>query len=113
MQQKPQPEASRKQMSFTSVKPPVGGGGGGFGYHHFPIDESKRRNLHREFEESIVVKTPPHVGVPVPIPSKGEVLLKLEATIINPIDWKTQKGMLRPLLPWKFPFIPATDIAER
>ncbi|KAL6576764.1 hypothetical protein OROMI_011040 [Orobanche minor] len=52
-----------------------------------------------------------HVEVPVPTPSKGEVLLKLEATSLNPVDWKTQKGMLRPLLPWKFPFIPATDVA--
>ncbi|GFQ00116.1 putative quinone-oxidoreductase homolog chloroplastic [Phtheirospermum japonicum] len=52
-----------------------------------------------------------HVEVPVPIPSKGEILLKLEATTINPIDWKIQKGMLRPLLPRKFPSIPATDVA--
>ncbi|KAG8371700.1 hypothetical protein BUALT_Bualt13G0115500 [Buddleja alternifolia] len=52
-----------------------------------------------------------HVEVPVPTPSKGEVLLKLEATTINPVDWKIQKGMLRPLLPRKFPFIPATDVA--
>ncbi|GER52116.1 oxidoreductase [Striga asiatica] len=52
-----------------------------------------------------------HVEVPVPTPSKGEVLLKLEATSLNPIDWKTQKGVLRPFLPRKFPFIPATDVA--
>ncbi|VFR02016.1 unnamed protein product [Cuscuta campestris] len=52
-----------------------------------------------------------HVEVPVPTPGKGEVLLKLEATSINPIDWKIQKGILRPLLPGKFPYIPATDVA--
>ncbi|KAL0460449.1 UNVERIFIED_CONTAM: Chloroplast envelope quinone oxidoreductase [Sesamum latifolium] len=52
-----------------------------------------------------------HVEVPVPTPSKGEVLLKLEATSINPVDWKIQKGLLRPLLPPKFPFIPTTDVA--
>ncbi|CAH9075393.1 unnamed protein product [Cuscuta epithymum] len=52
-----------------------------------------------------------HVEVAVPTPSKGEVLLKMDATSINPIDWKIQKGMLRPLLPGKFPYIPATDIA--
>lgn len=44
--------------------------------------------------------------VPVPSPKKGEVLLKLEAASINPIDWKIQKGMVRPFLPRKFPFIP-------
>ncbi|KAI7983785.1 hypothetical protein LOK49_LG15G00892 [Camellia lanceoleosa] len=52
-----------------------------------------------------------HVEVPVPAPKKGEVLLKLEATSLNPIDWKIQKGILRPFLPRKFPCIPATDIA--
>lgn len=45
--------------------------------------------------------------VPVPTPKKDEVLLKLEAASINPVDWKIQKGMLRPLLPTKFPFIPS------
>ncbi|XP_031101338.1 chloroplast envelope quinone oxidoreductase homolog [Ipomoea triloba] len=52
-----------------------------------------------------------HVEVPVPTPNKNEVLLKLEATSINPVDWKIQKGMIRPLLPGKFPYIPATDVA--
>ena len=48
------------------------------------------------------------MDVPVPSPNKGEVLLKLEAASINPIDWKIQKGMVRPFLPRKFPFIPGT-----
>lgn len=46
------------------------------------------------------------VEVPVPTPKNDEVLLKLEAASINPIDWKIQNGMLRPFLPRKFPFIP-------
>ncbi|KAG4191416.1 hypothetical protein ERO13_A07G091700v2 [Gossypium hirsutum] len=52
-----------------------------------------------------------HVEVPIPTPSKGEILLKLEATSLNPIDWKIQKGILRPVLPRKFPHIPASDVA--
>ncbi|XBI82376.1 hypothetical protein VPH35_091076 [Triticum aestivum] len=52
-----------------------------------------------------------HVEVPVPSPKKGEVLLKMEAASINPIDWKIQKGMLRPFLPGKFPFTPVGDLA--
>ncbi|XP_030532760.1 chloroplast envelope quinone oxidoreductase homolog [Rhodamnia argentea] len=52
-----------------------------------------------------------HVDIPVPAPKKGEVLLKLEAISINPVDWKLRKGMLRPVLPPKFPHIPATDLA--
>ncbi|KAL6851573.1 hypothetical protein ACP4OV_020506 [Aristida adscensionis] len=52
-----------------------------------------------------------HVEVPVPSAKKNELLLKLEAASINPVDWKIQKGMLRPLLPRRLPFIPVTDIA--
>ncbi|KAK7341040.1 hypothetical protein VNO80_23964 [Phaseolus coccineus] len=53
-----------------------------------------------------------HVQVGVPTPKTNEVLLKLEATSINPIDWKIQKGLLRPLfLPRSFPHIPCTDVA--
>ncbi|EEE60849.1 hypothetical protein OsJ_14476 [Oryza sativa Japonica Group] len=52
-----------------------------------------------------------HVEVPVPSAKKNEVLLKLEAATINPVDWKIQKGMLRPLLPRRLPFIPVTDFS--
>lgn len=52
-----------------------------------------------------------HVEIPVPTPNKKEVLLKVEAASLNPVDWKIQKGMFRPLLPRKFPYIPCTDIA--
>ncbi|XP_004492275.1 chloroplast envelope quinone oxidoreductase homolog [Cicer arietinum] len=52
-----------------------------------------------------------HVEVPLPTPSKDEVLIKLEAASINPFDWKVQKRMLWPLLPPKFPYIPCTDVA--
>lgn len=52
-----------------------------------------------------------HVEIQVPSPKKDEVLLKLEAASLNPVDWKTQKGNLRPLFPPRFPFIPVTDVA--
>ncbi|KAL9228354.1 hypothetical protein vseg_003944 [Gypsophila vaccaria] len=52
-----------------------------------------------------------HVEVPIPDPKADEVLLKVEAATLNPVDWKIQKGMLRPLLPRKFPVIPGTDVA--
>lgn len=47
-----------------------------------------------------------HVDVPVPTPRKGEVLLKLEAISLNPVDYKFQKGVGRPFFPRKFPCTP-------
>ncbi|GAB4830273.1 hypothetical protein Ancab_019913 [Ancistrocladus abbreviatus] len=52
-----------------------------------------------------------HVEVPVPDPKADEVLVKAEAASLNPIDWKIQSGMIRPILPSKFPAIPGTDLA--
>ncbi|XP_021736914.1 quinone-oxidoreductase homolog, chloroplastic [Chenopodium quinoa] len=52
-----------------------------------------------------------HVEVGVPDPKADEVLVKIEAATLNPIDWKIQTGVLRPFLPRKFPTIPGTDVA--
>ncbi|KAA3459265.1 fiber quinone-oxidoreductase [Gossypium australe] len=52
-----------------------------------------------------------HAEVPIPSPKKDEVLIKVEAASINPIDWKIQEGVARPFLPRKFPHIPGTDVA--
>ncbi|GMN50250.1 hypothetical protein TIFTF001_019395 [Ficus carica] len=50
-----------------------------------------------------------HVEVPIPNPNKDEILVKVEAASINPFDWKVQEGMMRPILPPKFPYIPSLD----
>ncbi|XP_010243449.1 PREDICTED: putative quinone-oxidoreductase homolog, chloroplastic [Nelumbo nucifera] len=52
-----------------------------------------------------------YAEVPVPSPKKDEVLLRMEAASLNPADYKIKKGMARPFLPCKFPFVPATDVA--
>ncbi|KAH0636496.1 hypothetical protein KY290_036920 [Solanum tuberosum] len=52
-----------------------------------------------------------HVEVPVPTPNNDEVLIKLEATSLNPLDVRFQKGVARPFVPRKFPFIPCIDVA--
>ncbi|KAF5199606.1 Quinone-oxidoreductase-like protein [Thalictrum thalictroides] len=52
-----------------------------------------------------------HVEVPIPHPSKKEVLVKVEASSLNQGDWKIQKGLARPILPPKFPYVPVLDIA--
>ena len=42
----------------------------------------------------------------MPTPKAGEILVKIEAASVNPVDWKIQTGNLRPFLPSKLPYIP-------
>lgn len=49
--------------------------------------------------------------VPIPSPKKGEVLIRMEATSINVVDWKFQNGFARPFMPRRFPFISGYDLA--
>lgn len=52
-----------------------------------------------------------HVEIPIPKPKKDELLVKVEACSINPIDWKVQKGIMKPVLPFRFPHVPGADIS--
>ena len=50
-----------------------------------------------------------HVEVPVPVPAKDQVLVKVEAASVNPVDWKViQEGLFKVVLPAKMPHIPGT-----
>jgi NADPH:quinone reductase-like Zn-dependent oxidoreductase len=44
-------------------------------------------------------------------PGPGEVLVRMMATSINPIDWKLRRGDLKSLMPLQFPYILGRDIA--
>lgn len=49
----------------------------------------------------------------VTLPELGEhqVLVKVKATSINPIDWKLREGYLAQMMPWEFPIILGWDVA--
>lgn len=49
--------------------------------------------------------------VPTPVPGKREVLIRVRAAGVNPVDWKIREGMLRTRLPHQFPIIPGWDVA--
>jgi NADPH:quinone reductase-like Zn-dependent oxidoreductase len=49
--------------------------------------------------------------VPTPKPGPDEVLVKVAATSVNPIDWKIRRGDLKSVMPLQFPVIPGRDVA--
>lgn len=49
--------------------------------------------------------------VPRPIPNAGEVLVRVHAAGVNPIDWKVRAGYLKDYMPIQLPSIPGFDLA--
>ena len=49
--------------------------------------------------------------LPDPRPQADEVLVRVRAAGVNPVDWKIRQGQLRFILRPKFPFVPGGDIA--
>ena len=49
--------------------------------------------------------------VPTPQPAEDEVLVRIKAAGVNPVDWKIREGWLKDLLPHEFPIILGWDLA--
>lgn len=49
--------------------------------------------------------------VPVPQPGAGQVLIKVRAASVNPIDWKMRRGVLKDIFPLTFPRTLGRDCA--
>lgn len=49
--------------------------------------------------------------VPQPQPDAGEVLVRVYAAGVNPVDWKIRSGMMRAFRPSTFPYVPGADLA--
>ena len=48
---------------------------------------------------------------PRPEPDEGEVLIKVQAAGVNPVDWKVREGYLEDFLPHQLPLILGWDVA--
>jgi NADPH:quinone reductase-like Zn-dependent oxidoreductase len=48
---------------------------------------------------------------PRPEPSSGEVLVRVHAAGVNPIDWKIRQGLLKDFQPVTFPYTPGIEVA--
>ena len=46
-----------------------------------------------------------------PQPRAGEVLVKVAAASVNPVDWKIRSGAMRAIMPMELPIIPGYDLA--
>ncbi|KAF1304979.1 MULTISPECIES: NADP-dependent oxidoreductase [Enterococcus] len=57
-------------------------------------------------EEQLVEE---HVSLPEI--KENQVLLKVKASGVNPIDWKLREGYLAKMFPWQFPIILGWDVA--
>ncbi|MFC3980830.1 NADP-dependent oxidoreductase [Streptosporangium jomthongense] len=49
--------------------------------------------------------------VPVPSPGPGQVLLRVRAAGVNPVDWKIRAGLLKEFLPVDLPYTPGGEAA--
>lgn len=48
---------------------------------------------------------------PKPQPGPGEVLIRVHATSVNPVDWKVRQGYLQQMMKYKMPMIPGWDVS--
>ena len=48
---------------------------------------------------------------PDPKPGAGEVLVRVSATSLNPVDWMLRSGTVKDILPIEFPFVLGCDLA--
>ncbi len=49
--------------------------------------------------------------MPDPMPGDDEIVLRVRAAGVNPVDWKICKGQMWPLVRLHFPYIPGADVA--
>jgi NADPH:quinone reductase-like Zn-dependent oxidoreductase len=49
--------------------------------------------------------------IPQPEPQEGEVLVRVYAAGVNPVDWKIRAGWMKSFRPSTFPYVPGADLA--
>jgi NADPH:quinone reductase-like Zn-dependent oxidoreductase len=48
---------------------------------------------------------------PRPTPGSGELLIRVHAASVNPLDWKVRAGYMKDYIPLPLPFIPGWDVS--
>ena len=50
-------------------------------------------------------------NAPVPTLESNDVLIKVHAAAVNPVDWKIREGYLAEMIPYQFPVTLGWDVA--
>ncbi|WP_340105334.1 NADP-dependent oxidoreductase [Rhodohalobacter sp. 8-1] len=72
------------------------------------MGKTMRAAYYEEFGELDNIKTG---DIDKPEPGEGEVLVKVKAAGVNPVDAAVARGMLKDAIPTEFPVIPGWDVA--
>ncbi|HEY2386714.1 MAG TPA: NAD(P)-dependent alcohol dehydrogenase [Candidatus Binatia bacterium] len=72
------------------------------------MSETMRAMVYRKYggPERLALET-----VARPAPAPGQVLVRVVASSVNPVDWKMASGAIRLYMPAKFPCVPGFDLA--
>ena len=52
-----------------------------------------------------------YVEIPDPLPGEGEMLIKIAAASVNPVDWKVREGRLKFMTGKKFPLFAGSELS--
>ena len=67
----------------------------------------KAVRIHEYGNENVLI----YEDAPVPEIQDDEVLIKVHAASVNPVDWKTREGYIKEMIPHKFPLILGWDVS--
>src|SRR5262245_41020258 len=71
------------------------------------MDTMKAVRIH-EYGDPDVLR---YEDAPRPVIGPGEVLIRVHAAAINPMDWKLRAGYFKDFLPFKLPMVPGWDVS--